>query len=302
MSNAIAVSGSPHEGYDLVGAAGIWDTRPLQFSAALDAMQVLDDLEMPEGEEPDFEKVLQSLTDEQLTAMTTLAEFQELPPYPYLQLFHNRKPPAKDRPEYRFSAALTTTPDELLIPVDEQADADMLHLTIEANRVIVEDAPVKRDPVIYDPASENNPPIPTKTIRALLYKGVQPIGFHPPTIEAVHRFVAQCGIEWNPESLTNIAGIDQDFYHFETQVPASEVSLTIGGEVHTTTVSALVAAGLRAALCETIRGARTVPILRALKEDPELLARFQQAVLEGDPSPWCAALEPSTPIRPEIEQ
>lgn len=301
MSNTVAVPEHPHEGYELVGAAGIWETMPTQFGAAMDAMQALDGLEMPE-EGLDIEEVFSSLTEEQLAAMTTLAEFQELPPYPYLRLLHNRYPPTKDSPEYQFVAALTTSPDEPLVPVNEQAADDMLHLTVEANRVIVEDTLVTPDPTIYDPASENSPPIPTKTIRALLFRGVKPIGFHQPTIEAVYRFVAQSGIEWSPASLMDIAGMDENFYHFETQVPAAEVSLSIEGDTYTTTVSALVAAGLRAALCETIRVARTAPILRALKEDPELLAQFQRAALEGSDNPWRTALESNAQKPLGIEQ
>jgi hypothetical protein len=178
----------------------------------------------------------------------------------------------------------------------------MLHITAEVNRVIVEDTPVRHDSVVYDPVSEGKPSIPTKTIRALLYKEVKPIGFHPPVTEALGHFISTHGIEWDPTSLTDIAGMDKNFYHFETQVPVAEVSFTIGGEVHTTTVSALVAAGLRAALCETVRVARTTPIVTALQQDPELLAQFQQAIHAGNANPWRAALEAGAQGPRQIER
>lgn len=296
MSNALAIPEGPRDGYALAGGAGIWDKIPEPIAEGLDAMATLGKMELTEGEtEP-------VLNEEQQQALTTYMEFRETPPYPYLQLWYNQGPPTKDKPAYLYMAALTTDPLEPFAPADEQAAGDALHIIVEMNRVLVEDTPVEPDRIVYDPAQENNPAAPTKTVTALLYKGVKPIGFHPPVIQALQRFVASTGVAWDPASLADIAGMDQEFYHFETVVPDVEVVLTLDGEAHTTTASALVAAGLRTAICETVRMFRAVPMAQALEEDPELLVQFQQAVAKGSPTPFSAAVEAISQQPKQLEQ
>lgn len=272
----------PFAGYEHIASAGIWNVLPLDLS----------NVDVENTDEIDPAQLLKDF-------MGVLAS---MPPYPYLRLLQNEELATKDRPTYAFQAALTRVPEEPFIPVGDtdddlafQAEADLV--AVYALEEI--DAPS----IVYDPEVEGQERPEDRIVQAVLPKSVKPIGFHPPLIEALGRFMREQGSKWTPDSLGEIAGISPDFYSFETQVPAEQIQLNLGGETHIVDASALVAAGLRMTVCETIRVSRYRPLVTAVQEDPKLLQqlikRDQQWQAELAAQSWWPELPASPQDFPE---
>ena len=204
--------------------------------------------------------------------------------------------PTSDRPLYRFAAKLTEVPEEPFIPPVETRDN--YAFVAETALVVVVDGEARTPeeleaPKVYDLSEEKLPEeerAPAKIIETLLLKRVKPIGLHPPIIEALGRFMTSLGSSWTTESLIDIADVGTDFYTFTTAVPAENLTLTLAGDTHQVAASALVAAGLRMAVCETTRLSDYRPLIDALQNDPArvqaLIAREQKLAVESASGSW----------------
>jgi hypothetical protein len=270
----------PLEGYEHIASAGIWEMLPVDPG----------DLESKNDTEA------QDSADIFGRFIGMLAN---MPPYPYLRLLQNDDLPTKDEPTYVFQAALTRVPEEPFIPVGD-TDDDLAYWA-ELYLVTVDDREEMTPPaMIYDPAAQDGLQARTEiwTIDTLLPKTVKPIGFYAPLIEALGRFMKSHGSVWTPDSLDEIAEIGSDFYTFTTRVPEESIDLHLGGETYAVTASALIAAGLRLAVCETIRLSRYRPLITAVQENPELLkeliAREEQRVTEIAAPAGLLQLPPAT--------
>ncbi len=274
MSSDVAI---PFENYEHIASAGIWDVFPFRQDPS--------------------EEDLARMNDEQLALLaevnTGLAELTaDTPAYPYLRLLLNRSPNKKED-LLVFQPALTQTPEEPFIPPVETDDnlAFMAENHLVLPRYSAEDVADKPAPAVYDPQIPQPAQRPSITLEALLPKSVRPIGLHQPIVDALGRLMASLGATWDPTSLAEVADVGTDFYTFRTEVPDETVDLVFDDTVYRVFASGIVAAGLRMAVCHTIRLSQWRPLVERLKDDPgavrELVEREARlAALEGGQSPY----------------
>ena len=273
MSAEIAV---PSDKYEHIASAGIWDFFPFRRNPSEGTLEGTDEAQLALFAE--FNAKLPELT-------------ADTPAYPYLRLLLNRSP-NKEEDLFVFQPALTQSPEEPFIPPVETDDD--LALMAE-NYLVIPSYPTEENadnptPTVYDPAAPQLAHSHSVTLEAFLPKSVRPIGFDQPVVNALGRLMANLDVAWDPESLADVADVGTDFYVFKTEVPDEIVDLVLGDRVYPVLASSIVAAGLRMAVCQTIRMSRWRPIVEKFRDDPEALFELAKreanllAPLEGSQS------------------
>ncbi|HZM64044.1 MAG TPA: hypothetical protein VFB59_02830 [Candidatus Saccharimonadales bacterium] len=266
MSTEVAI---PFEKYEHIASAGIWETFPFRRDPSAEDLAGLDEAQL-------------ALLAEISAALPELTA--DTPPYPYLRLLLHKSPDEKED-LFVFYPVLTQSPEEPFIPPVETDDdlARMAEDYLVSAIYPDEDAADEPKSTVYDPNAAPSTQSPSVTLEALLPKSVRPIGLHQPIVDALGRLTANLGVAWDPKSLEDVADVGTDFYTFRTEVPDETVGLTLGDAVYRVYASGIVAAGLRMAVCQTIRMAWWRPVVDKFTNDPEALERLVKNELAALP-------------------
>lgn len=90
-----------------------------------------------------------------------------------------------------------------------------------------------------------------KDVQVWVPRRVNPLGLHPPIIQAVGSFMTEMGADWHPDALHE-TDINADFVTYRAPVSREKLRLELGGPTQQIRTSALAAAALRLAVAETI--------------------------------------------------
>lgn len=90
-----------------------------------------------------------------------------------------------------------------------------------------------------------------KQAQVWIPRRVTALALHPPTLEALDTFLDDTEVAWKSSALAE-TGINQNFITFKAPVPRQRVTMELGGPPQVVQASALIAAGLRAAIAETL--------------------------------------------------
>jgi hypothetical protein len=90
-----------------------------------------------------------------------------------------------------------------------------------------------------------------RQVQVWLPRRVNPLGLHPPIVEAVDSLMRETGVDWAAASLEE-TDINKDFVTYKAAVPRQELVMELGGPAQTVTAAALAASAMRLAVAETI--------------------------------------------------
>jgi len=151
--------------------------------------------------------------------------------FPFLALSMSRAHvPLKSMPLFRYDAGITS--ERSIFPVPQIETTDNYGELAEMGLVQIVG-------------------LRKKQAQVWIPRRVSPLVIHPPIMEALGVFMDETKVDWQPDSLQE-TDINKDFMTLKSPVPRQTIAMELGGPPRQLQADALIAAGLRLAVAETI--------------------------------------------------
>lgn len=170
--------------------------------------------------------------------------------FPFLVLSQSRAHvPLRSMPLYRFDAGDTSTTSAFPFPKLEKP----IHSTDPYERALARDDVNNTElaELALVKIARRRLSRRPKEVSILLHRSVNPLRFHPPLIDALDTFMETAKVNWDPHSLRE-TDINENFATYKAPVPQQQIMMELGGPPHIVDASAIVAAGMRMVVCETM--------------------------------------------------
>lgn len=156
--------------------------------------------------------------------------------WPFLALSQSKNHiPIKAKPLFRYDAGDTSADSLYPFPRIEESENQALYDEL-SEKALVSILGFRRN---------------RKRVRVWLHRRVNPLGLHPPILEALDTYMQETGVDWRSDSLKE-TDINKNFATYVAPVPEQQVTLELGGPTLTVPAAAVVASGLRLAMRETL--------------------------------------------------